>query len=397
MAAARVLFYVQHLLGIGHFRRAVTLVDAMSLRGLHVTMATGGFPIPGMAPKHANVVQLPPAGVSDLSFRQLVDGNGLPVTDAWKQGRRDQLLELFRAVQPHAVVVELFPFGRRQMRFELLPLLDAVRSARQPALTVSSVRDVLGGGHKDPVKQDQMLAMFERYFDHVLVHGDPAVIAFNATFSHAPTIEKRLHYTGYVVESAMPAGLPREPGVPLDTSQTGVLVSAGGGAVGKRLMTTAIEARRLSHLGQQRWHMLAGINTSASELDELRQRARAEAGQDISVERHRPDFMRLLAQCRVSVSQGGYNTVMEALGTGARAVVVPFAGGAEIEQTLRAQLLARRGWIDVVEENALSPESLAQAIDRADVRVDRPSTTINMDGASRSAQLLDGWISERFA
>lgn len=161
-------------------------------------------------------------------------------------------------------------------------------------------------------------------------------------------------------------------------------------------MTTAIGARRLSRLGGQPWRLLAGVNTSMSELQELRELASAETGQGILVEQHRPDFMQLLAQCRVSVSQGGYNTVMEALSTGARAVVVPFAGGAEVEQTLRARLLAGRGWIDVVEEDALSPSSLAQAIDRADRRADRPLATINMGGAARSAELLEGWIAERF-
>ena len=38
----RVLFYVQHLLGIGHLKRAAILAEAMAAMGLDVTVAYGG-------------------------------------------------------------------------------------------------------------------------------------------------------------------------------------------------------------------------------------------------------------------------------------------------------------------------------------------------------------------
>ena len=42
--SARVLFYVQHLLGIGHLKRAEILAEAMAAAGLDVTVAYGGRP-----------------------------------------------------------------------------------------------------------------------------------------------------------------------------------------------------------------------------------------------------------------------------------------------------------------------------------------------------------------
>ena len=396
MTGARVLFYVQHLLGIGHFRRAITLVDAMTHRGLEVTLVSGGFPVPGMAPQSAKVVQLPPAGAADMSFRQLIFSTGAPVDEAWKQLRRQRVLQAWDAAAPQALVVELFPFGRRQMRFELLPLLDAASRGDRPAVRVSSVRDVLGGGQNDPAKQDQAVETFERHFDHLLVHGDPAVIPFGATFRHAQRIAGRLHYTGYVVDSGVASDGGSSHGGSGDSDGGEVLVSAGGGAVGKRLMQAAVCARRLSELGGRRWRLLAGMNCSETELAELRALALAEAGDGIRVEQHRPDFLQLLASCRVSVSQGGYNTVLETLRAGARCVVVPFAGGAEVEQSLRAGLLAARGWIELVQESDLTPQSLAQAIDSANSRPVCLSVPIDMNGAARSAELIDAWIQERF-
>ena len=275
------------------------------------------------------------------------------------------------------------------MRFELLPLLDAAIAATHRPVIVSSVRDVLGGGQADTVRQDQMLELFEQYFDQLLVHGDPALIPFDKTFRHVDAIAARMHYTGYVVDRLPAAAAAGQPG-------TGeVMVSAGGGAVGRRLLETALRARPLSVLARHPWRVLAGSSAPQSDLAELSTLAGAALGGGVVVERHRADFARRLAHCRLSISPGGYNTIMETLHAGARAVVVPFAGGAETEQTLRARLLAERGWIDVVEEADLSPQSLAQAIDHAVMRQWVSRNSVNLDGARCSAELIRRWAGER--
>ncbi len=55
--------------------------------------------------------------------------------------------------------------------------------------------------------------------------------------------------------------------------------------------------------------------------------------------------------------------MLEVLAAGIPVVVVPFAAGAETEQSLRAGLLADRGALTLVEEAALTPASLAAAIE----------------------------------
>ena len=117
----------------------------------------------------------------------------------------------------------------------------------------------------------------------------------------------------------------------------------------------------------------------------------------VVVERARGDFTTLLANCEISVSQAGYNTLMELAQSGARAVVVPFAGGHESEQTLRAHCFAERGLLEIVPESALAPATLAAAIDRA-ARRPRPAPgEIDLQGARRSASLIARWAMERAA
>ncbi|MEL0012691.1 MAG: glycosyltransferase, partial [Alphaproteobacteria bacterium] len=107
-----------------------------------------------------------------------------------------------------------------------------------------------------------------------------------------------------------------------------------------------------------------------------------------TVERSRPDFPRLIANCRLSISQGGYNTVMEVLAARARAVCIPYAGGLESEQTLRCDLLARKGAIEVVGPGNVTAPSVAAAIARALDRPDDISVPVDMSGAKKSGDLL---------
>ena len=109
---------------------------------------------------------------------------------------------------------------------------------------VCSVRDILGG-QKSQQRQEETLALVERHFDRVMVHGDPSVIAFERTFPAASRIAGRIEYTGYVVDAAASAAG--------DAGRDEVIVSAGGGVVGARLLETAIRAKPLSALRDRTW------------------------------------------------------------------------------------------------------------------------------------------------
>jgi predicted glycosyltransferase len=186
-----------------------------------------------------------------------------------------------------------------------------------------------------------------------------------------------LRYTGYVVSA-----VPRVAAEPAPGSE--ILVSAGGGAVGGPLLRAAVAARPLTGVARQPWRIIAGRNLPESEFAALKP-ATADGG--IVLERFRSDFQALLQRCRLSVSQAGYNTVMELLAAGSRAVVVPFAEGGETEQPVRARLLAERGLLTVVEPDGLTAQSLAAGIDAAD-RAPRPVVSFDMSGIDGTASAV---------
>ena len=134
-----ILFYVQHLLGIGHLRRTLAIAQACLDEGLAVQVVSGGVPINQEMFKDVPVHQLPPVKSADLSFSSIVDQNGLPVTSALEQVRAGELIRIFSDIQPSVLVTELFPFGRRRFRFEIMPLLKEAK--KRGTKVVCSVRD----------------------------------------------------------------------------------------------------------------------------------------------------------------------------------------------------------------------------------------------------------------
>src|SRR3546814_13148418 len=77
------------------------------------------------------------------TFAVILDEADRPVDAAWKARRRDLLLATYRRSRPRVVMTELYPFGRRKMRFELDPLLEAARGDDPPALVACSLRDIV--------------------------------------------------------------------------------------------------------------------------------------------------------------------------------------------------------------------------------------------------------------
>ena len=345
------LIHVQHLLGVGHLQRAAAIAAALHTAGFAVTLASGGKSAPRALVPGIEFYQLPPVSSTDGSFSELLDDTGSPIDDAWRARRAECLLQLYDRIAPDVLITEGFPFARRMLRFELLPLLERAREDRHCRLIVSSVRDILQPKSR-PERNAETLEWIDSYYDRVLVHGDQELARLDYSFAPAARIAARIAYTGYIA---------------VDTD----FDSCDG--PGDSLLQNAILARSLSSLAARPWRILVSPSIDAGAFDELQ--AMADAG--IAVERNRKDFPALLARARLSISQAGYNTVTDLLRTRTPAVLVPFAEAGEREQTLRAELLRQRRRVAVV-------SALLNCV----------SLDLHLDGANRSAELIQGWLKD---
>lgn len=374
----RILFHVQHLLGIGHLKRASILARAMIRQGLDVTVLSGGENAADFDFGGASLVALPQARALGQNLKTLADETGQPLDAEFHRRRTELVLRTLALVAPHVVLIETYPFGRRAFRTELDALITASRAMPKRPAILASIRDILVG--KGPVREAEIVEKLRAEFDAVLVHGDPALVRLEASFPAAGQIADLLRYTGYVCEPPL-----------ADSGMAGsgeVIVSAGGGAVGGTLLRAALNARPRTPLADLPWRLISGPNLPEPEFAALA----AEIPQGVILERYRADLPCLLRRCRLSISQAGYNTVLDLLQSGVPAVVVPFAASGETEQGLRARLLAERGLLHLVEPAELDRQTPGQALAAAIVRAlaasRLPPPAIAFDGARKSAELI---------
>jgi predicted glycosyltransferase len=369
MTKPKVFFYVQHLLGIGHSMRAALLTRAMTEAGLEVTLVNGGEPTNLGDPGAVHSIQLAPARAADPSFSVVVDETGAPIDDAWKHRRRQALLEHFEAARPDIVLIETFPFGRWPFRFEISPLLEA---ARERCRVLCSIRDILV-----PKKSDQrnreIVSIIKERFDGILIHGDETLFKLDETFVYAREIRHLLYYTGYV------APQPEEPN---REARNQIIVSAGGGGTGEQLMAAALDAFQEPGAPALQLRFLIGPNMSPACA------AKINKNPGIIVEPVRTDFRSLLAGAALSVSQAGYNTVMDILVSRAKNVLIPFSQYGQTEQAMRARFLSQNGMAISIDENTLTPAALLAAIHNG-LEMKRPDpSSLNLKGAEKTAQLV---------
>lgn len=400
MTTARppVLVYCQHLLGLGHAHRAAAVARALVRGGERVVFVAGGPPVPGLDVAGAELVALPPLVAADDAVSRLVrPGGGVPGA-GYLAERRTRLLRLLAEHDPAVVLLELFPFGRHALAAELGPLLLAVaddRAQRGPAAprVAVSLRDVLVSKANQAWYELAVLAVVQRFVDRVLVHGSPDVLPLERTFGLADRLGPALVYTGYV--AADPAPALDAAGVPAGE----VVVSGGGGRVAAPLFHAALAARALCPRAAARpWRLLTGPYLPADARRALAADAAAlptVAGHPaVRIETFRDDFAAVLRGAALSVSQAGYNTVLDVVRSGVRAVVVPFEGSGD-EQPLRARLLADRGLLIAVEEAGLTPARLAAAMTAALTTPGFPAPArLALDGAARSAARLGALVDD---
>lgn len=376
----RVLIAVTHLLGVGHLARAAALARGLRGAGHEVTLVSGGAPAPQLHVFGCRQVQLPPVHIRGTAFSHLLDENEQPISDALRTRRREVLLAALHEAQPDVVVTELFPFGRRALADEFLALIDEARACPHPPAIVASVRDILVA----PAKPERVAQAHDRlraFYDLVLAHGDPAVLPLERSWPLDKAVAPLLRYTGYID--------PDEP-EPVTGQGDEIVVSGGGSAAALPLFRAAVDAARL--FPGKPWRILVGRGVPEADFAALHTSAPPHA----VVERSRADFPSLLARAAVSVSQAGYNTVVDVMRARVRAVLVPFEAGNETEQRLRAESFAAMPPVDgaaapfvVLPEAELSASALVQAVTNALERSAPGRIAIDRNGISRSVALLE--------
>ncbi|MBH8565425.1 glycosyl transferase [Nostoc sp. CENA67] len=380
----RLMFYCQHILGMGHLVRSMEIVRGL-VKDFHVCFINGGEVVQGFnIPSSVDVVNLP-AIKTDSEFKNLQVVDNSYSLEEVKEIRQRKLLQILDEFQPDVLMIELFPFGRRRFSFELIPLLERVRHQYPTTKIVCSLRDIIVNSKNQARHEEKVCNLINQYFDLLLIHGDPKFISLEETFSRVADIECEIHYTGYVVQPQ-----PKEIVI---AHQPLILVSIGGGRFGHELLECVIKAapsieKTLPHTIQ----MFTGPFMPDSKFNQLQTMAKDIC--NLNIKRYTPNLLQYMCQADISISMSGYNTTMNILTSGVRAMILPFTGNDDREQKLRATKLEKLGVVDMIRPKELEPDTFLEKLKRC---LQKQPNTIKFDfnGVEKTAVLLNKLVMQQ--
>jgi hypothetical protein len=276
-----VLFWVQHLLGSGHLKRAAILARAIGKRGLRVVIASGGTPAPWLLGDDLELVQLPPVRASDLSFASLLDEHDRPIDDRFRAPPRP----------PARVVPGAPPGGDRDRDASVRPARVPVRAAAALEAAAARPRPWRLCSVRDVVRKP-----------------DPEGWCLDAAQAHAHSIASgRIPTALILLELTFPT--PQRSGSPgrdrlRDRSRCGAHRRGPGrgagpaGAPGRRAIARGGARGARSDLPQRPWRLIAGGHPPAT-----RSRRSPSGCRGARFGAQRDNFPALLANSLLSVSR----------------------------------------------------------------------------------------------
>ncbi|NJK69534.1 MAG: glycosyl transferase [Microcoleus sp. CSU_2_2] len=386
----KLMFYCQHILGIGHLVRSMEIVRGL-VTDFEICFVNGGKTIAGFEiPAGVEVVNLP-AIETDSEFQNLAVVDDNRSLEEVQEFRKDRLLEIFNSFQPDILMIELFPFGRRRFSFELMPLLEQVKAKGRVTKVVCSLRDIVVTKQDQERHEEKICKLMNQYFDLLLIHGDRQFQPLEESFSRISDLNCKVHYTGYVVQSSpVNPVLNDEDKAVLKSRKPIILASIGGGRFGHELLESLVEAAPIIEWIVE--HQIQIFTGPFFPDEKFAQMQASTANQpNINIQRYTPNLLAYMEKADLSISMGGYNTTMNILTTGVRSMMLPFVGNGDLEQTIRSQKLEKLGILNVIRPADLEPRNFAKKIVQCLMETPNP-VRLDLQGVDKTAAFLNGLV-----
>jgi len=369
----RLLFYCLSLVGIGHLTASLHVIREL-LNHSDVDLIYSGHQIdlhlqhPGFRP-----IILPAILINDKTGELYDPSRCKTIEQLWSE--RNDSIQQFLSNDYNAIIVEFFPFGRRRFKKEIHKLFQTVQDKSGNIPIFCFVREVLVPESLD--SEQRMVQLLNDFIHTVFVRGDPKVISFDDTFSLTPQIAGKLFYTGY-----LGSRLPAQP--PIRTKQ--ILVSQGGGSIGRDLLEAAIRTAPL--LTEFDFFIATGTKTSAGDFAHLHDLV---SSPNVRIVPFLTNYKEQLLKSCLSISLGGDNTLTDVISTQTPGLAFPYPGNSE--QEVRINKLVGKGLIQPLSMNDLTPEKFRKKI-LAALGAPYPQISIQMDGAKAMSEKIKSILSD---
>ncbi len=380
--ALRILMYSHDTIGLGHMRRnsaiAARIVE-QNPRASVLMLVGSPTGIPFALPPGVDYVKLP--SLAKVG-RSLWRPQSLRVSPSAVISLRAALIEQAAvSFAPNLFLVDHEPAG---VSGELIPTLERLRAEKTEL--VLGLRDILdepeitlknweARGTNQTVKS---------LYDRIFVYGDESVFPTRQAYGLEKLLPRRVTSCGYVTSLDGSRG-PAAAG----QTKARIVVAGGGGRDAFPLLVAALEALALIPEEERPdADIISGPLMDAELVQPLKK-----AAADLSVRfmKSHPDIPALIAEADLFITMGGYNSIIEAVGAGCPALVVPRVGPSA-EQRLRAECLAKRGIVEMIPANDADAIRLAGAIRKVRPGTPRKTASLDLGGADRAAEIICGLV-----
>ena len=365
----RVMFYCHYSVGLGHFVRTLALAKGIKRvnPNSEILIVSGGAPVPIKLPDGIHgikIFNLPPLRESKTN-RELESGSN----DSLQQVKRSRILKLIKAYKlfkPDFLFIDHFPFGRIELKYEITALLDIAMDSNKKPKIICSMRDMAFVEKYHEEETGEMIEYFlNKYFDYLLVHSDYKVTCIEDEFEILKKVNIPIIYTGYVC-SISEEEVKEKVNCSDAENRKLVLVSAGGGRNCFELITKTIEAKEIldKNKVKSRFLILTGPFLNEENFLSLKDLAKKHKG--IILKRFISDFIDVLKQADVSISNVGYNTTTELLLTKTKALLIPHIKNSVInkEQLERAKKIKNIISAEILDPRELNPVKIADCLNK---------------------------------
>lgn len=392
----KIALYSHDTMGLGHVRRNLLIARALAAPPLKANVLliagvheAGGFSMP----PGVDCLTLP-------AYRK--DRRGIYTTrslgleaDNLKSLRSGTIDAALNSFAPDLFIVDNVPKGALE---ELTPVLDRLKHEGRTRC-VLGLRDILD--EPDEVRRQWRQLGNEQairdYYEAIWIYGDHAIYDAVTEYGFAPDLAARTIFTGYLDQATRLTPTEADAGSgnewaarvnngPRRNPFTLCVIGGGqdGAAVARAFSRTELPSG-------ERGILMTGPFLPGSEKRRLM--GLAAVNPRLEVLKFVPEPIGLMQRAERVIAMGGYNTVLEILSLGKRALVVP-RDRPRLEQTIRARCLQALGLLDCIGVDQLNPRFLSEWLN-ADAPVAPARELIDFDGLKRIPELVAGLLDEQ--
>lgn len=381
----RILLYSHDTYGLGHLRRSMAIADriARDIPGAYQLLLTGSM-VAGayQTPPRFDMVKLPALSKrSSGAYTPRTVPLSLGDTISW---REQIILQAALNFEPDLLLVDKAPAG---VCGELLPTLRHLRTWSPRTRLVFGMRDIEDAPEATIAQWEKIDAnhLFTDIYDAILLYGSRTVFDPVTQYALPQRAADKVIEVGYLGRSKPKhnTGWVRRK-LDLPDDRPLILVTVGGGGDGFKILETFLHMVQTWSNAPFHPVLVTGPLMARRERQTLERLNRTVGA---TLFEFTPDLIDYMVEADLVVSMAGYNTTVELLSLGKRAILIP-RSRVRAEQSIRAAELDRRGLAHHLPAEALTPERLREAIVAA---LDQPAPRIGLplDGLAAVANEIN--------